>query len=37
MTLGNISWQEMFTDPYLQQLIQQGLTTTPTSSRLTGA
>ena len=25
MTLGNISWQEMFTDPYLQQLIQQGL------------
>ena len=25
MTLDNISWQEMFTDPYLQQLIQQGL------------
>ena len=25
MTLGNISWQEMFTDPNLQQLIQQGL------------
>ncbi|WP_295937374.1 efflux transporter outer membrane subunit [uncultured Alistipes sp.] len=25
MTIGNISWQEMFTDPYLQALIQQGL------------
>lgn len=25
MTLGNISWQEMFTDPQLQQLIELGL------------
>ena len=25
MTIGNIGWEEMFSDPYLQTLIRQGL------------
>ena len=24
MTIGNIGWEEMFSDPYLQTLIRQG-------------
>ena len=37
MTLGNISWQEMFTDPTCNNSSSRDWTTTPTSSRLTGA
>ena len=28
---GNVNWRELFTDPQLQALIEQGLQTTPTS------
>ena len=35
-TIGNLGWEEMFTDPYLRTLIPRGWRTIPTCNRRNG-